>query len=435
MSTFFKNIQYKKSKKISLPLGSGKNQIHSLEARSILVDMEEGVLNSIRSLPIHELFPSPHQYIHSNAGSGNNWSVGYMTYGPMFKETILQSLHKEMEQCDQLQSFFLIHALGGGTGSGLGSYIAELLKEEFPDVIKLSMCLIPSDDDDVVTSPYNTLLSLNKLSESMDVILPIENQKLASFLSPTIQNISSASTYSNPKNLLSNPKKVGFDTMNDIVTDVMLHLTSSMRFPGALNVDINEINTNLVPFPKLNYLISSVSYSKTIPSSTTTTPQIDTLFSEVFHRRSQLLLADPKADTYLACALISRGSLPITDLRRNITKLQKQLSFVWWNQGGWKTGMCQVPPLNQTLGLLCLANNCCMLHPLQHLKNKFMKLYTRKANLHHYTKNMDPHDFDCAVESLLETIEGYSMWQGATEHPQLHPNGNWETWTRQHLFK
>jgi len=32
-----------------------------------------------------------------------------------------------------------------------------------------------------------------------------------------------------------------------------------MRFPGDLNVDINEISMNLVPFPKLKYIISSLS--------------------------------------------------------------------------------------------------------------------------------------------------------------------------------
>jgi tubulin epsilon len=31
-----------------------------------------------------------------------------------------------------------------------------------------------------------------------------------------------------------------------------------MRFEGSLNVDINEISMNLVPFPRLKYLLSSI---------------------------------------------------------------------------------------------------------------------------------------------------------------------------------
>jgi tubulin epsilon len=34
---------------------------------------------------------------------------------------------------------------------------------------------------------------------------------------------------------------------------------SSARFEGSLNVDLNEITMNLVPFPKLHYLVASQS--------------------------------------------------------------------------------------------------------------------------------------------------------------------------------
>ena len=42
----------------------------------------------------------------------------------------------------------------------------------------------------------------------------------------------------------------------------LVNLTSSMRFEGPLNVDLNEITTNLVPYPRLHYIVSrSVSVS------------------------------------------------------------------------------------------------------------------------------------------------------------------------------
>jgi hypothetical protein len=34
--------------------------------------------------------------------------------------------------------------------------------------------------------------------------------------------------------------------------------SSSARFEGSLNMDLNEISMNLVPFPKLHYLVSSL---------------------------------------------------------------------------------------------------------------------------------------------------------------------------------
>ena len=51
--------------------------------------------------------------------------------------------------------------------------------------------------------------------------------------------------------------------------------------------------------------------------------------------------------SYLACALMLRGKVNISDVRRNIERLQSSLYFVHWNQQGWKTGLCSVPPIGQ----------------------------------------------------------------------------------------
>ena len=40
---------------------------------------------------------------------------------------ILEKIQRTVEACDSLQSFLLLHSLGGGTGSGVGTYILELL--------------------------------------------------------------------------------------------------------------------------------------------------------------------------------------------------------------------------------------------------------------------------------------------------------------------
>jgi tubulin epsilon len=72
----------------------------------------------------------------------------------------------------------MMHSLGGGTGSGLGSYILELLHDEYPEIFRFTVSVLPSDVDDVITSPYNSLLSAHKLFEHADCVLPLENQAL-----------------------------------------------------------------------------------------------------------------------------------------------------------------------------------------------------------------------------------------------------------------
>ena len=40
---------------------------------------------------------------------------------------------------------------------------------------------------------------------------------------------------------------------------LLLHMTASVRFEGPLNVDLNDITMNLVPYPRMHFLLSSMS--------------------------------------------------------------------------------------------------------------------------------------------------------------------------------
>jgi tubulin epsilon len=125
-----------------------------------------------------------------------------------------------------------------------------------------------------------------------------------------------------------------------------------MRFEGSLNVDINEISMNLVPYPRLNYLLSSlaplyapadVKYqapTKITPStssssslkakssmtrnSPTSAPQrsIDAAFDAMVSPETQLMgKVDPRTGVVIACAVLVRGSgIAISDIRRNIER-------------------------------------------------------------------------------------------------------------------
>ena len=158
-------------------LGVG-SAVSGLKARAVLIDTECGVLNSLMAGPLSEIFDS-RQLISDQYGAGNNWAQGYMEYGPKYQDAILESIRHTVEYCDSLQSFFLMHSLGGGTGSGLGTYVLSLLADHYPDVYRFTTSVFPSHDDDVVTSPYNSALALNQLSEFADCVLPVENQALA----------------------------------------------------------------------------------------------------------------------------------------------------------------------------------------------------------------------------------------------------------------
>ncbi|EFJ05451.1 hypothetical protein SELMODRAFT_431557 [Selaginella moellendorffii] len=152
LSSYFHNVDARFDPPINLPVGDGTHPIFTLKARAVLVDMEEGVVNQLLRGNLSELFNST-QLITDISGSGNNWAHGHNFYGPKYSDTIIEKVRRE--------GFFLLHSLGGGTGSGLGSYILELLHDAYPKVFRFSASLFPSTDDDVITSPYNSRFERN----------------------------------------------------------------------------------------------------------------------------------------------------------------------------------------------------------------------------------------------------------------------------------
>ena len=116
--------------------------------RAILVDLEPGTMDSVRSGPFGQLFRPDNfvfgKYIYiltfeclllilGQSGAGNNWAKGHYTEGAELVDSVLDVVRKEAESCDCLQGFQLTHSLGGGTGSGMGTLLISKIREEYPD--------------------------------------------------------------------------------------------------------------------------------------------------------------------------------------------------------------------------------------------------------------------------------------------------------------
>ncbi|EQB78465.1 hypothetical protein CB1_000993005 [Camelus ferus] len=147
-----------------------------------------------------------------------------------------------------------------------------------------------------------------------------------------------------------------FDKMNNIVANLLLNLTSSARFEGSLNMDLNEISMNLVPFPQLHYLVSSLTPLYTLADVNIPPRRLDQMFSDAFSKDHQLIRADPKHSLYLACALMVRGNVQISDLRRNIESPRAvTVSQLWYEQRCASNGPTHTEAAEQWMGLEHLA--------------------------------------------------------------------------------
>lgn len=136
--------------------------------RAILVDLEPGTMDSVRSGPFGQIF-RPDNFVFGQSGAGNNWAKGHYTEGAELVDSVLDVVRKEAESCDclqvshetrswllrgprqlsvhvivSLQGFQLTHSLGGGTGSGMGTLLISKIREEYPDRIMNTYSVVPS---------------------------------------------------------------------------------------------------------------------------------------------------------------------------------------------------------------------------------------------------------------------------------------------------
>lgn len=296
----------------------------------------------------------------------------------------------------------------------------------YPKVCRIVTPVYPSKDDDVITSPYNSVLATRELTEHADCVIPVDNDSL----------IDIVSRCENSTTKKKEDERCPFDSMNTIVANLILNLTSSSRFDGPLNVDLSEIPMNLVPYPRMHYLISSQVPAPFKPTTTATNSSIprnvNQIFRDALASHYQTLRVHPQTDgIYIACGMILRSkTIQMSDIRRNIDLLKsKHMKFVKWNEDGWKIGLCTVPPSGLPYSLLTLANNTCIKSTFIELKERFITLYRRKAHVHHYTDHIELNDFEQAKENLHQLIEEYKQIEQTSGLLDVNQNDNISTTT------
>ena len=67
-----------------------------------------------------------------------------------------------------------------------------------------------------------------------------------------------------------------------------------IRFDGALNVDLNEFQTNLVPYPRIHYPLATYAPLVSAESAYHEKLGVDTITANCFEASNQMVKCDPK---------------------------------------------------------------------------------------------------------------------------------------------
>jgi len=199
----------------------------------------------------------------------------------------------------------LLHSIAGGTGSGLGSFLLERLNDRFPKKLIQTYSVFPDTvgehSGDVVVQPYNSILSLRRLTQNADSVVVLDNGALSRIAADTLH--------------IQEPS---FQQTNRLVSTVMSASTTTLRYPGYMHNDLVGIVASLIPTPRCHFLQTSytpftgdnVEAAKTVRKTT-----VLDVMRRLLQPKNQMVSTKPgKNSCYISILNIIMGEADPTDV-------------------------------------------------------------------------------------------------------------------------
>jgi len=386
--------------------------------RAVFIDLEPNVVDEIRTGTYRQLY-HPEQLLSGKEDAANNYARGHYTIGKEMVDLALDRIRRLADSCTGLQGFLIFHSVGGGTGSGLGSLLLERLSVDYGKKSKLGFTIYPSPQvSTAVVEPYNSVLSTHSLLEHTDVAVMLDNEAIYDISHRQLDI--ARPTYTN---------------LNRLVAQVISSLTASLRFDGALNVDINEFQTNLVPYPRIHFMLSSMAPVLSAEKAHHEQLTVAEITNAAFEPNNMMAKCDPRHGKYMAVCLMYRGDVVPKDVNAAVAtiKTKRTIQFVDWSPTGFKCGINYQPPttvpgsdIAKVQRAVCMiSNNSAIAEVFARIDHKFDLMYAKRAFVHWYVgEGMEEGEFSEAREDLAALEKDYEEVASETANANPEAGGD-----------
>ncbi|KAH3683665.1 hypothetical protein WICPIJ_005349 [Wickerhamomyces pijperi] len=364
--------------------------------RAILIDLEPAVISDIRTSTDH-LFDDRNIHVSGTGlGAGNIWTKGY-DYADSEIELFTDMIDREMDSCERLEAFQLIHSVGGGTGSGVGSRLLEVMSDRYAKKLLTTYSVFPGETSDVVVQPYNIILTLKRLIENTDANVVIENSKLLSIALDVLQTKSPTITQT-----------------NQLISAVMSTATNTLRYPSYTYNSLTSIISTLVPTPDLHFITPSYTpYTSDFVSDTKHFKRptaLDVVVSLLDKKNKMIEVRDKSPEKYISIFNIIQGSYEQTDINKAILRAQQKAQFVSWTPStihvtNGKKSQHHITANSNYISGLMLSNTTSITGLLEKSCREFDRLFKKAAFKNNYPGNAIK-DEDAEFNDAREIVQG-----------------------------
>ncbi|XP_029372832.1 tubulin delta chain isoform X2 [Echeneis naucrates] len=335
-----------------------------LVARAVLIDMEPKVIKQsmAKAAASGTWRYGDASHFSQKQGSGNNWANGYCVHGPRHREVVEELVRREVERCDRLAGLMAMMSVAGGTGSGVGTYITQCLRDTYAKSFILNHLTWPYRTGEVIVQNYNSVLTLAHLYQLSDAILVHENDMVHKICSQ-----------------LLNIKHISFSDVNRVIA----HQMGSVLQPSLSADSHGDYSRNPLG---IDWHVHPHVASERPRSLTGTSFNVS-----------------------LANLLILRGK----DVFSTETGgFEDPALYTSWlsSKEAFNTWKCPVPFNKYEKSATLVSNSQALLRPLDTMVGKAWNMFASRAYIHQYIKfGISEEDFLESFTSLEQVIASYTQ--------------------------
>ncbi|CAG9320776.1 unnamed protein product [Blepharisma stoltei] len=370
--------------------------------RALLIDLEPRVIHTIQTSMYAALYNPENIYMsREGGGAGNNWASGF-SQAERVNDEIMDMIDREADGSDSLEGFVLLHSIAGGTGSGMGSYLLERLNDRFPKKLIQTYSVFPNQlrTSDVVVQPYNSLLTLKRLTLNADCVVVLDNAALNHIAVDRLK--------------IPNPT---FAQTNALVSTVMAASTTTLRYPGYMNNDLVGLVASLIPTPRCHFLMTGytpLTVDRQISSVRKTT--VLDVMRRLLQTKNIMVSTNTKKGVYMSILNIIQGDVDPTQVHKSLQRIRerKLANFIPWGPASIQVALSRKSPYVETshkVSGLMLANHTSIADLFDRIISQYTKLRSRNAFLDNYKKERifseNFEEFDRSEEIVKELIQEY----------------------------